>query len=176
MLLFLAQLPYCSCLRAAALDVDLTAIAANYRWFAQRAGSAACAACVKADAYGLGLAAVARTLWQAGCRDSWQISARVRPCACLYTKLVCRLLRRRIALRHQLVVRMALAQRGQEQPRRMQRLEKIVAGGDKSRLVDIGFLGARGGDRTFAFGDPALEQLVGEAHRCSARRRSLIST
>lgn len=56
-------------LRAATLDVDLTAIAANYRWFAQRAGSAACAACVKADAYGLGLAAVARTLWQAGCRE-----------------------------------------------------------------------------------------------------------
>ncbi|MBC7162215.1 MAG: alanine racemase [Immundisolibacter sp.] len=57
------------CLRAAALDVDLTAIADNYRWFAQRAGTAACAACVKADAYGLGLRAVARTLWQAGCRE-----------------------------------------------------------------------------------------------------------
>jgi alanine racemase len=64
-----SSLPAEPCLRAAALDVDLTAIAANYRWFAQRAGSAACAACVKADAYGLGLAAVARTLWQAGCRE-----------------------------------------------------------------------------------------------------------
>lgn len=55
--------------RAATLDIDLAAIAANYRWFAQRAASAACAACVKADAYGLGLAPVARTLWQAGCRE-----------------------------------------------------------------------------------------------------------
>lgn len=64
-----SRLPAEPLLRAAALDVDLTAIAANYRWFAQRAGSAACAACVKADAYGLGLAPVARTLWQAGCRE-----------------------------------------------------------------------------------------------------------
>ena len=56
-------------LRAATLDVDLAAVASNYRWFAQRAGAAACAACVKADAYGLGLAPVARTLWQAGCRE-----------------------------------------------------------------------------------------------------------
>ncbi len=51
------------------LDIDLAAIAANYRWFAQRAAPATCAACVKADAYGLGLAPVARTLWQAGCRE-----------------------------------------------------------------------------------------------------------
>jgi alanine racemase len=56
-------------LRAATLDVDLAAVASNYRWFARRAGSAACAACVKADAYGLGLAPVAHTLWQAGCRE-----------------------------------------------------------------------------------------------------------
>ena len=56
-------------LRAATLDVDLAAVAANYRWFVDAAGTAACAACVKADAYGLGLAPVARTLWQAACRE-----------------------------------------------------------------------------------------------------------
>ena len=56
-------------LRAATLDIDLAAVAANYRWFARAAAPAACAACVKADAYGLGLAPVARTLWQAGCRE-----------------------------------------------------------------------------------------------------------
>jgi alanine racemase len=56
-------------LRAATLDVDLAAVATNYRWFVGAAGAAACAACVKADAYGLGLAPVARTLWQSGCRE-----------------------------------------------------------------------------------------------------------
>lgn len=56
-------------LRAATLDVDLAAVAANYRWFVDAAGPAACAACVKADAYGLGLAPVARTLWRSGCRE-----------------------------------------------------------------------------------------------------------
>ena len=56
-------------LRAATLDVDLGAVAANYRWFVAVAGRASCAACVKADAYGLGLTPVASTLWQAGCRE-----------------------------------------------------------------------------------------------------------
>ncbi len=56
-------------LRAAQLGIDLAAIAANYRWFAQRAAPAACAACVKADAYGLGVEPVAHALWQAGCRE-----------------------------------------------------------------------------------------------------------
>lgn len=56
-------------LRAATLDVDLGAVAANYRWFAAAAAGASCAACVKADAYGLGLTPVASTLWRAGCRE-----------------------------------------------------------------------------------------------------------
>lgn len=61
--------------RAATLSVDLDAIAANYHWFAQRAAPAACAACVKADAYGLGLAPVARTLWRTGCREFFVATA-----------------------------------------------------------------------------------------------------
>lgn len=56
-------------LRAATLDVDLGAVAANYSWFVRAAEGASCAACVKADAYGLGLTPVASTLWQAGCRE-----------------------------------------------------------------------------------------------------------
>ncbi|MEX2010080.1 MAG: alanine racemase [Dongiaceae bacterium] len=54
---------------AAVLSIDLTAIAANYRLLAARLGPAPdCAAVVKADAYGLGVAAVAPTLHDAGCR------------------------------------------------------------------------------------------------------------
>lgn len=63
-----SRLPAEPCLRAATFDVDLTAIAANYRWFAQRAAPAACAACVKADAYGLGLNPVIQALARAGAR------------------------------------------------------------------------------------------------------------
>ena len=49
------------------LTVRLGAIAANYRQFRQRAAPAEIAGVVKADAYGLGAAAVARTLVDAGC-------------------------------------------------------------------------------------------------------------
>ncbi len=49
------------------LTVDLEALAANYRWLAGQAPRAACAAAVKANAYGLGLAPVARQLRAAGC-------------------------------------------------------------------------------------------------------------
>ena len=49
------------------LTVDLDALAANYRCLVTRA-RASVAAVVKADAYGLGMAAVAHTLWDAGCR------------------------------------------------------------------------------------------------------------
>ncbi len=52
----------------ARLEIDLDAVAHNWRLLAARARPAACAAVVKADAYGLGLAPVARTLRQAGCR------------------------------------------------------------------------------------------------------------
>ena len=50
------------------LTVDLGAIVANWRLLAARAAPAACAAVVKADAYGLGVAAVAPALARAGCR------------------------------------------------------------------------------------------------------------
>ena len=51
----------------ARLEIDLDAIAANYRAIAGLARPAATAAVVKADAYGLGLAPVARRLKLAGC-------------------------------------------------------------------------------------------------------------
>lgn len=56
--------------RAAAptwLTIDLDALAANYRLLADRVTPARCAAVVKADAYGLGVEAVARCLRAAGC-------------------------------------------------------------------------------------------------------------
>ncbi|MDQ0449930.1 alanine racemase [Methylobacterium aerolatum] len=56
-------------LAGAVLTVDLSAIAANYRFLAARAGTAACAAVVKADAYGLGADRVAPALRAAGCRQ-----------------------------------------------------------------------------------------------------------
>ena len=52
----------------AVLDIDLGAIVANWRLLAQKAAGAECAAVVKADAYGLGAAPVARALMTAGCR------------------------------------------------------------------------------------------------------------
>jgi alanine racemase len=52
----------------AILTVDLAAIAANWRKLRDVAGSAECAAVVKADAYGLGMGMVAPALEDAGCR------------------------------------------------------------------------------------------------------------
>ncbi|HEY3917147.1 MAG TPA: alanine racemase [Stellaceae bacterium] len=53
----------------AALEIDLDAIAANWRKLADRVGPAArCAAVVKADAYGLGMAKVAPALARAGAK------------------------------------------------------------------------------------------------------------
>ena len=46
----------------ATLTIDLDAVAANYRRLAERAGDAECAAVVKADGYGLGMAEVAAAL------------------------------------------------------------------------------------------------------------------
>ncbi len=51
---------------AAVLTVDLGAIAANYRRLKEYVAPAECAAVVKADAYGLGMAAVAPALARAG--------------------------------------------------------------------------------------------------------------
>ncbi len=52
---------------AAELTVDLGALAANFRLLRDRAAPARCAAVVKADAYGLGVAEVARCLLAEGC-------------------------------------------------------------------------------------------------------------
>jgi alanine racemase len=50
------------------LNIDLAAIAANWRLLARRVAPAECAAVVKADAYGCGIDPVTRTLVDAGCR------------------------------------------------------------------------------------------------------------
>jgi alanine racemase len=52
----------------AVLDIDLGAVAANWRYLAARSAPAACAAVVKANAYGLGMGPVAHALAAAGCR------------------------------------------------------------------------------------------------------------
>lgn len=52
----------------AVLTIDLDAIRSNYRLLCSRAGQAACAAVLKADAYGLGAARIAPVLAEAGCR------------------------------------------------------------------------------------------------------------
>jgi alanine racemase len=52
----------------AILEIDLGGIVENWRLLAQRAAPAQCAAVVKANAYGLGAAPVARALAEAGCR------------------------------------------------------------------------------------------------------------
>ncbi|WP_245413378.1 alanine racemase [Mangrovicella endophytica] len=49
--------------------IDHAALAANWRMLDARTGTARTGAAVKADAYGLGAADVARTLFEAGCRD-----------------------------------------------------------------------------------------------------------
>ncbi len=53
----------------AILTIDLDAVADNYRRLCEKLGGAACAAVVKADAYGLGMAHVAPALARAGVRS-----------------------------------------------------------------------------------------------------------
>lgn len=57
------------------LTVDLAAVAHNWRVLAGRMANGTCGACVKADAYGLGLVPVARALWSAGCREFFVATA-----------------------------------------------------------------------------------------------------
>ena len=52
----------------AVLTIDLDALAANYRHLRELAAPAECAAVVKADAYGIGVAYAAPALWRAGCK------------------------------------------------------------------------------------------------------------
>ena len=49
------------------LTIDLGALVANWRLAAATAGTAACAAVMKADAYGTGIAAAGPALAAAGC-------------------------------------------------------------------------------------------------------------
>jgi alanine racemase len=51
------------------ITVDLGALMANYRACSKQLAPASCAAVVKADAYGLGIARIAPSLWAAGCRQ-----------------------------------------------------------------------------------------------------------
>ncbi|CAA2102918.1 Alanine racemase, biosynthetic [Methylobacterium bullatum] len=55
-------------IHGARLTIDLAAIAENWRRLGAQAPHIPCAAVVKADAYGCGLAEVAPVLWRAGCR------------------------------------------------------------------------------------------------------------
>jgi alanine racemase len=50
------------------LEIDLAGIVANWRYLARQVAPSACAAVVKADAYGLGAPAVATALAAGGCR------------------------------------------------------------------------------------------------------------
>ena len=51
------------------LRLDGDALVANWRWLADKSGSAACGAAIKADGYGLGARGVFDRLVVAGCRD-----------------------------------------------------------------------------------------------------------
>lgn len=65
------------------LRLDRSALLSNYRWLVEKSGNAACGAVVKADAYGLGAAAVVGHLAEAGCRDffvaTWGEARQVEP-------------------------------------------------------------------------------------------------
>jgi len=50
------------------ITIDLDALTANYLGCSERLQPAECAAVVKADAYGLGITRISRTLFHAGCR------------------------------------------------------------------------------------------------------------
>ncbi|PZF78953.1 alanine racemase [Aestuariivirga litoralis] len=56
-------------LAGAVLTIDLVALKDNWRRLNALAGKAECGAAVKGNAYGLGIAPVARALWEAGCRS-----------------------------------------------------------------------------------------------------------
>jgi len=56
-------------LAGAVLTIDLKALQDNWRLLAKHAQPAECGAAVKGNAYGLGIAPVARALWDAGCRN-----------------------------------------------------------------------------------------------------------
>ncbi len=53
----------------AVLKIDLAALKSNYKFLAKKAGRAETACAIKGDAYGVGIAAASKTLWQAGARS-----------------------------------------------------------------------------------------------------------
>jgi alanine racemase len=57
------------------LRIDLGAVKANYKAIQKRVGAVKVAACVKADAYGLGAERVGRALYGAGCRNYFVATA-----------------------------------------------------------------------------------------------------
>jgi alanine racemase len=65
------------------LTLDGDALAANWRWLADKSAGAACGAAVKADGYGLGARGVIERLRAAGCRDffvaTWAEAEALRP-------------------------------------------------------------------------------------------------
>ena len=75
----------------AILSVDLAALRANWARLNEASGRAECAGVVKADAYGLGLAPIARALTSEGCRtffvasvDEGRATREVQPGATIY--------------------------------------------------------------------------------------------
>lgn len=64
------------------LTIGRAALAANWRWLAERAGTA-CGAAIKADGYGIGARGTLETLLDAGCRDffvsTWWEAAELGP-------------------------------------------------------------------------------------------------
>ncbi len=91
----------------AILTIDLDALTANYRRLRDLASPAECAAVVKADAYGLGMALAAPALARAGCKTFF-----------VATLGEARALARASARRHHLCVRRADAGHGRALPRR----------------------------------------------------------
>jgi alanine racemase len=55
-------------LAGAVLSIDLDALKRNFATLARKAKGAECAAAIKGEAYGIGMARASRALWAAGCR------------------------------------------------------------------------------------------------------------
>jgi alanine racemase len=56
-------------LASAIVTVDLAALQSNYRTLSKQAAPAACGVAIKGEAYGLGMAPVAKALWAVGCKN-----------------------------------------------------------------------------------------------------------
>ena len=75
----------------AVLSVDLAALRANWARLNEASGRAECAGVIKADAYGLGLAPIAKALTREGCKtffvatvDEGRAAREVQPGATIY--------------------------------------------------------------------------------------------